>query len=114
MLDVTKRATQLYVWYSFKKGTITLNFQVAQCKPTKRKKGCKRRKEGTGEKCCITLTDVDDDGAVIGGVDQTTSGRAEKECVTCELTLLNWDAASRDQVGGEEGLGDSRGSKMRD
>ena len=114
MTDVKKRATQLYGWYSFKKGTITLNFQVAQCKPTKRKKGCKRRKEGTGEKCCITLTDVDDDGAVIGGVDQTTSGRAEKECVTCEFTLLNWDAASRDQVGGEEGLGDSRGSKMRD
>ena len=66
------------------------------------------------EQSGITLADVDDDGAVIGGVDQTTSGRAEKECVTCELTLLNWNAASRDQEGGEEGLGDSRGRKMCD
>ena len=89
-------------------------FKLLNASPQNGKKGCKRRKEGTGDKSCITLTDVDDDGAVIGGVDQTTSGRAEKECVTCELTLLNWDAASRDQVGGEEGLGDSRGSKMRD
>ena len=50
--------------------------------------GMRKGKGGKGEQRDITLTDVDDDRAVIGGVDQATSGRAEKEGVTCELIPL--------------------------